>query len=61
MHTLSLVKIQWYLLNEKWKYWRADGLTWRMDDQMDGQMDGHTDSQRDTIIPCRYRVVGYKN
>ena len=27
----------------------------------DGQTDGHTDKQHDTIIPCHYRMAGYKN
>ena len=27
---------------------------------MGGQTDGYTDNQRDTIIPCHYRVAGYK-
>ena len=29
-------------------------------EQTDEHLDGHMDSQHDTMIPCHYRVVGYK-
>ena len=53
---LSLVKTHGCLLkliseNDLW----MDRL------MMDGQTDTHMDVQRETIIPCHYRVVGYKN
>ena len=52
MHIPSLVKIHWFtqVTIQKWKTDR------RMDIPL---MDGHTDIQRETIIPCHYRVAGY--
>ena len=61
MHTPSLVKLHWCLLqlssgNEIWTDGRTYG--WRI---TDGRMDRHTVVQRETIIPRHYRVEEYKN
>ena len=51
---------RWYYMTPHWKWWvHKNGQT---DERtMNGWTDGHTDVQCETIIPCHYCVVGYKN
>ena len=54
MHIPSFIKIHWYLLKLSSGNESTNG-------RMDRRTAGHTEDQRDTIIPCKYRVARQKN
>ena len=59
-HNINALTKFWWKSIDIHSIYHPETKIWAAVQQMDRQTDGQTDNQRETIIPCHYRVAGNK-